>query len=92
MLNIEQPHDLDGYVIVPLKKLDPEIIKTIQKNRPDVVISKKEMISMYTSTVLEINKGDNSKKSLNVKLYNCLASFAQKEMDRITNRILGSED
>lgn len=92
MLNIEGPQIKDGYVILPLKKLDSETANDILITRPDAIISKKEMISMYTSTVIEINNGDNSGKSLNVKLYNCLAGFAQKEMDAITNRILKGQE
>lgn len=78
----------EGYVIVPLKMLDEATVQDITHNQPGCVIHKKEMIAMYTSTVLEINNGDNTSKSLNVKLYNCLAPFAQGELDAITKRIL----
>jgi hypothetical protein len=92
MLNIEKPQPDEGYVILPLKSLYQDQIKEIKDTSMNNVITKKEMISMYTSTVIEINKGDNSGKSLNVKLYNCLAGFAQKEMDTITNRILKGQE
>ena len=78
----------EGFVIVPLKLLDEATAMDIVENRPMSVIKKKEILMMYTSSVIEISKGDNSQKSLNVKLYNCLADFAQAELDAITKRNL----
>lgn len=77
----------EGFVIVPLEALTaPEA--EYYKLKPNSVISQKELIAMYTSTVKEINNGDNGPKSLNVKLYNCLAPYAQLELDQITKRNL----
>lgn len=78
----------EGFVIVPLKMLDEATATDITENRPLAVINKREMLMMYTSSVMEISKGDNSQKSLNVKLYNCLADYAQPELDSITKRNL----
>lgn len=88
MMDIDQDQSQEGYVIVPLKMLDEATAQDISENNPMSVISKREMLMMYTSSVLEINKGDSSQKSLNVKLYNCLAPYAQSELDAITKRNL----
>lgn len=88
MLNVDHDQSQEGYVIVPLKMLDEATAQDISQNNPMAVINKREMLMMYTSSVLEINKGDSSQKSLNVKLYNCLAPYAQSELDAITQRNL----
>ena len=88
MMKVDHDQLQEGYVIVPVKMLDEATAQDIIHNQPGSVIHKKEMVAMYTSTVMEINKGDNSSKSLNVKLYNCLAPYAQSELDAITKRIL----
>jgi hypothetical protein len=88
MMKVDSDQLQEGYVIVPLKMLDDATAQDIADNQAGSIISKKEMVAMYTSTVMEINRGDNSSKSLNVKLYNCLAPYAQSELDAITKRIL----
>lgn len=88
MHKIDHKQLQEGYVILPVRQLDEALAQDLIHNRPMAVISKKEMMSMYTSTVVEINKGDNTNKSLNVKLYNCLADYAQPELDAITKRNL----
>lgn len=77
---------LDGFVIVGLNSLQPEIANYIVENHSDKIISTKEVVAMYTSSVNEIVKGDQSEKSLNVKLYRCLAEYATDELDLITKR------
>lgn len=88
MTKVEHDQLQEGYVIVPVKMLDDVTAQDILENYPMSVINKREMVMMYTSTVMEINKGDSSQKSLNVKLYNCLAPYAQGELDAITKRNL----
>lgn len=88
MMKVDQDQLQEGYVILPVKALEPEMAMTFTEQFPTQIISKREMMSMYTSTVMEINKGDNSQKSLNIKLYNCLAQYAQGELDAITKRTL----
>ena len=88
MMKVDQDQLQEGYVIVPVKMLDEATAQDIVSNNPMAVISKREMLMMYTSSVMEINKGDNSQKSLNVKLYNCVAPYAQGELDAITKRTL----
>ena len=88
MMDVEVNQQQEGYVIVPLSMLDDATAQDVGINHPLSVISKRELLMMYTSSVMEISKGDESQKSLNVKLYNCLAPYAQSELDAITKRNL----
>lgn len=78
---------MEGYIIIPIEQLPGDIFRMLEIN-PQAIITQREMVAMYSSSVIEINKGDNSCKSLNVKLYNCLAPYAQGELDAITKRNL----
>ena len=79
---IERGAIQDGYGIVPLAFLDNELAKEFE-SESEKVINRHELIAMCSSAQMEINKGDTSAKSLNVKLYMAMREFVEDEMDAL---------
>ena len=78
--NIEREIIKDGYCLVPAIALDKELAEQFSE---EIIITPTELVAMCCSAQLEINRGDTSKKSLNVKLYKAMQPFAEEETDRM---------
>lgn len=74
------------YVIVPLCALKDKDAEAARNNYPQCIISQRELTAMYQGAVREINNGDIGIRSLNVKLYNCIAHYVHTGLDEITDR------
>lgn len=77
---VKRADDLEGYVMIPMNELDTELAKQINDHHKEIIITPREMVAMFGSSLMEINKGDVGSKSLNVKLYKCLSDFVDHEV------------
>lgn len=75
---IKRSEGVEGYAIVPICFLDEDLANRVGE---EYVINSREVIAMYGSSLMEINKGDVGPKSLNAKLYRCLSNFVEEEVE-----------